>query len=79
MTTTNPNAVSDLATIEATLRTLKVRAKRVPPANRLSHFQMARRAILNAQRMALIARTKEDYDRAVQYLWDARFHLNHCE
>ena len=79
MTTANPNAIADLATIEATLRTLKARAKRVPQANRLSHFQMARRAILNAQRMALIARTKEDYDRAVQYLWDARHHLNYCE
>lgn len=75
----NPNAVADLATIDATLRTLKVRAKRVPQAKRTSHFQMARRAILNAERMALIAHTKEDYDRAVQYLWDARYHLNYCE
>lgn len=57
----------------ATVKTLRARARKVAPANRGAHHQIAMRCIRDA---ALFATRNTEH--AISRCWEARFHLNHC-
>ncbi len=57
----------------ATVKTLRARARKVEPAHRGAHWQIAKRRIADASLFAC-----SNTEHAALCCWEARHHLNEC-